>query len=125
MISNLLRSKVCRSIEFMVSLWISCMFAIARGSSVCNFKYLSDARRLESSQRRWTREVHCMSGMEYVDKLCSTGLFSIHGSLLRIDLVIVWKSFHSECDLSLESLFAVARDVGTRGHIFKLAILFR
>ena len=60
-----------------------------------------------------------MSGMEYVD---STGLYSIHGTLLRIDLVMVWTSFHLDVDLGLESLFEVARDVGTRGHRFKLAI---
>ena len=35
---------------------------------------------------------------------------------------MVWKSFHSDVDLGLESLFEVARDVGTRGHRFKLAI---
>ena len=57
-----------------------------------------------------------------MDRLRSTGLFSIYGSLLRIDLVMVSKSFHSDVDLDLESLFEVARDVGTRGHRFKLAI---
>ena len=86
-------------------------------------KYLSDARRLESLQGRWTREIHGLSGKEYVDRLRSTGLFSIHDTLLRIDLVMVWKNFHSDIvDLGLESLFEVVRDVGTRGHRFKLAI---
>ena len=63
-----------------------------------------------------------MSGMEYVDRVRSTGLFFIHGRLLRIGLVMVWKSFHSDIDLGLKSLVEVARDVGTRGHRFKLAI---
>ena len=63
-----------------------------------------------------------MSGMENVDRLRSTGLYFIHGRLLRIDLVMVRKSFHSDVDLGLESLFEVARDVGMRGHRFKLAI---
>ena len=123
MISNLLRCTVCRSTEFMVSLWVSHIRPLIEyGSCVWNVKYLCDARRLESLQRRWTREIHGLSGMEYVDRLRSTGLFSIHGRLLRIDLVMVWKSFHSDVDLGLESLFEVARDVGTRGHRFKLAI---
>ena len=63
-----------------------------------------------------------MVGMEYADRLRITGLYSIHGRLLRIDLVIVWKSFHSDVDLGLESLFEVARDVDTRVHRFKLTI---
>ena len=57
-----------------------------------------------------------------MDRLRSTGLFSIHAKLLRIDLVMVWKSIHSDVYLSLDSLFEVARDVGTRGHRFKLAM---
>ena len=63
-----------------------------------------------------------MSGMEYVDRLHSTGLCSFDGRLLRIDLVMVWKSFHSDVGLSLESLFEVPRDVGTRGPRFKMSI---
>ena len=63
-----------------------------------------------------------MVGMEYVDRLRSTGLYSIHGRLLRIDLVMAWKSFHADVDLGLKSLFEVARDVGTRGHRFEISI---
>ena len=63
-----------------------------------------------------------MSGKEYVDKLRSTRLYSVHGRLLRFDRVMVWKSFHSDVDLGFESLFEGARDVGTRGHRFNLAI---
>ena len=50
------------------------------------------------------------------------GLFSIHGRLLRIDLVMVSKSFHPDVDLGLESLFAVASDVDTICYRCKLAI---
>ena len=35
--------------------------------------------------------------------------------------MMVWKSFHSDFDLGLESLFEVTRDVGTRGHRFRLS----
>ena len=80
------------------------------------------ARRLESLQRRWTREIHGISGMGYVDRLRNTGLYSIHGRLLRIHLLMAWKSFYSYVNLGFKSLFEVARDVGTRRHRFKLAI---
>ena len=63
-----------------------------------------------------------MSGMEYLDRLCSTGLYSIHGRLHRIDLVMAWNNFHSDVEIGLESLFEVTRDVGTRVHRFKLTI---
>ena len=91
MISNLSRCTVCRSTEFMVSLWVSHVRPLLEyGSCVWNLKYLSDARRLESLQRRWTREIHGMTEMEYFSRLRSTGLFSIHGRFFRIDLVMVW-----------------------------------
>ena len=57
-----------------------------------------------------------MSDMEYVDRLRSTGLLSIHGKFLKFDQVMIWKSFHSDVDLGLDSLFELAHDVGTRGH---------
>ena len=60
--------------------------------------------------------------MEHIDRLRNIGLYSIHGRLLRIDLVSAWKSFHSDVDLGFKSLFEVARDVGTRCLRFKLAI---
>ena len=63
MISNLLRCAVCRSTEFMVSFWVSYIRPLLEyGSSVWNVKYLPDTRRLESLQRRWTTDIHGMSG---------------------------------------------------------------
>ena len=53
--------------------------------------------------------IHSMSGMEYVDRLNNIGLYSVHGRIFRIDAVMVWKSFHSDVDLGLESLLEVAR----------------
>ena len=92
------------------------------GSCVWNAKYLRDARRLVLLQKRCTTEIRDVSGMEYVDRLCCTGLYSIHGRLLRIDLVMLWKSFHSYDDLSLQLLYDVVRDVGLRGYRFELVI---
>ena len=52
MISNLLRCTVCRSTEFMVSLWVSHVrLMLEYGSYVWNVKYLMDARRVESLQK--------------------------------------------------------------------------
>ena len=85
-------------------------------SCVWNVKYLHSGRRLDSLLRPWTREFHDMSGMEYVNRLQSTSLYSINGRLLRFDLVMVWKSFHSDVDLSLDSLFEMTCDLSKRGH---------
>ena len=64
-----------------------------------------------------------MSGMKYVNRLRNTDLYSIYGRFFRHDLMMLRKNFHSEVILGLESMFEVARDVGTRGHTLEFAIL--
>ena len=123
MINNLLRSTVCRGKEFMTTLWVSHVRPLIEyGSCVWNVGYLGDMRRLESLQRRWTREVDGLGGVEYVRRLHALGLFSVKGRLLRIDLVKVWKCFHSEVEVGLGDLFERARSERTRGHRYKLSI---
>ena len=43
-----------------------------------------------------------------MDRLRNTGLYSTHGRLLRIDLVLVWRSFNSDVELGLHSFHAGA-----------------
>ena len=76
MMNNLLRSTVCRSISFMVTLWVSHIRPLIEyGSCIWNVGYLQDVRRLESIQRRWSREVQGMGGLDYAARLRSMGLF--------------------------------------------------
>ena len=123
LMNDLLRATVCRSPEFMVTLFVSHIRPILEfSSSVWNTGYLGDIRLLESLQRRWTRNVMGMENLEYGDRLRRLGLFSVYGRLLRIDLVNIWKSFHSDIDIGLDRLFEMAPHVGTRGHSYKLSI---
>ena len=87
MINNLLTSTVCRSIGFMVTLWVALFhLLIEYGSCIWNVGYLQDVRRLKSIQWRWSREVHGTRGLDYAAWLTSIGLFSIKGRLLGLDL---------------------------------------
>ena len=52
-----------------------------------NVGYLGDMRLLESLQRRWTQEIEGVGDMPYTDRLKELELFSIHGRILRIDLI--------------------------------------
>ena len=92
------------------------------GSSVWNVGYIGDMRRLESIQRRWTREIVDVRGMDYGSRLKTLGLHSVFGRLLRADLIKVWKSFHCLVGVGLSNLFERARDSRTRGHSFKLSV---
>ena len=100
MINNLLRSTVCRSVEFMLTLYVSHIRPIIEyGSCVWNVGYLEDERRIERLQRKWTREIDGLTGLDYVSRLKKIGLYSIKGRLLRIDLIQIWKAFHSDVDV--------------------------
>ena len=87
-----------------------------------NVGYLGDLRRLESLQRRWTREMAGVGELRYESRLRETGLYSIKGRLMRMDLIKVWKSFNAEIDVGLSRMFERARYGGTRGHRYKLDV---
>ena len=122
LLGNLLRATQCRSRDFMVGLFVSHIRPIINYcSSVWNVGFLGDARRLEALQRRWTREVEGMRGLQYEARLRATGLYSIWGRLLRLDLIKIWKALHAEEEVGLGGLFEFSGR-NSRGHNLKLSV---
>ena len=120
--SGLLRATVCRSAEFMVSLFVAHIRPlIDYASCVWNMGYLGDSRLLESVQRRWTKEIIGLRDKSYDERLRELQLFSVKGRLQRADLIKCWKIMHGQLD-HLRSLFTLAPAVGTRGHPLKLVV---
>ena len=120
---QILRATVRRDMNFMVTLFISHVRPILDyASSLWNVGYLGDIIKLESVQRRWTREVEGMSGLDYRDRLVTLELFSIRGRMLRADLIKVWKAFNAEINVGLEGLLERSFHGSTRGHDLKLSI---
>ena len=84
--------------------------------------YVGDGRKLESVQRRWTKQVRGMEEMSYTERLLRLGLYSIKGRLVRTDLIKLWSVFHGKCSESLVGLFDMRSHGATRGHEFKLTV---
>ena len=123
LINQLLRSTVCRSYDFMVTLFVSHIRPIMDYcSTVWNLGYMGDIRRLESVQRRWTKEVVGLSGMSYHSRLVRLKLFPIYGRMLRADLIKIWKTFNPVVDVGLDLIFERQSHTATRGHRFKLSV---
>jgi hypothetical protein len=120
--NNLLRSTICRSPHFMVSLFVMHIRPIMDYcSSVWNVGFLGDLRLLESVQRRWTKSVDGLSDLDYLSRLKHLGLFSIRGRFLRADLIKYWRIVRGLDDcVDLGGLFQLAPDMRTRGHPYKL-----
>ena len=118
---NLVKSTVCRSPDFMMSLFNSHIRPIIDyASCVWNTGYMGDLRLLESVQRRWTKRVTGMSNLDYPTRLRALRQFSVTGRLLRSDIIQCWKIFHGKCFLNPLDLFTMPPQTTTRGHRFKI-----
>ncbi|MEL7427573.1 MAG: reverse transcriptase family protein [Bacteroidota bacterium] len=121
--NQLLRATVCRSPIFMVTLFISHIRPLIEYcSTLWNYGYLGDVRKLESVQRRWTANVAGMEELNYPERLNRLNLFSIQGRLLRSDLIKIWKAFWSGIDTGLMEMFERQFHRSTRGHSCKLSL---
>ena len=120
---QLLRGTVCRSRCFMVTLFVSHIRPILDYcSTLWNLGYLSDVRRLEGVQRRWTKEVVGLGDLDYLGRLRVLELYSIYGRMFRADLIKIWKAFHADVDVGLHTIFERQIHRSTRGHQFKLSV---
>ena len=120
---NLLRSTVCLSREFMVTLFVSHIRPILDYCScLWNLGFEGDLSMLEGIQRRWTKQVDGLQSLNYHTRLINLGLYSIRGRFLRADLLKLWKIFHGHAPVELLSLLDRSSHGSTRGHDFKLAI---
>ena len=100
---------VCRSVEFMLTLYVLHIRQIIDNGSC----HLEDERRLERLQRKWNREINGLRGLDYVSRLKKICLHSIKGRMLRIDLIEIWNAFHSDIDVGLSDIFEYTRNTRT------------
>lgn len=119
---NLLKSTVCRTPDFMMTLFSSHVRPIIEYCScVWNTGYVGDLRMIESVQRRWTKSVGGLRCRDYKARLRILNQYSMQGRLLRADMIQCWKIFHGKCSIASGDLFLMAPPTGTRGHMFKIS----
>ncbi|XP_076034532.1 uncharacterized protein LOC143021127 [Oratosquilla oratoria] len=119
-VSTSIRSTVNRQDSFMLPLFTTHVRPLLEyASSVWNLGYV-DVRQLESVQRRWTREIHGLEGLDYSQRLRTLNLYSIKGRLLRNDIIKCWHIFHGKLAISRDDLLPRPLLSSTRGHDFKI-----
>ena len=84
-------------------------------------RIVCDLKLLESTQRRWTKQITGMAELNYGDRLQALNLYSVRGRLIRADLIKCWKIFHNHSSIMPEDLFTLSTTTYTRGHRFKIA----
>ena len=118
---SLLKSTVCRSPQFMLSLLTTHIRPIMEYCScIWNTGYVQDLRLLERVQRRWTRHIDGMTGLNYGERLAALDLYSVQGRLLRADLIQYWKILNNHSCINPNDLFQRPYRSGTRGHGCKI-----
>ena len=119
---NILKSTVCRSPEFMCSVFKAHIRPILEyASPVWNTGFIDDITKLEAVQRRWTKRIDGLSELSYAGRLEYLNLFSVKGRLWRADMIQCWRIFHGESPIAPEDIFALSAPSFTRGHCFKIA----
>ena len=119
--SNLLRSTLCRSREFMLNVYVAHIRPLLEFSSpVWNTGFVGDGKLLESVQRRWTKKVWGLEHLDYASRLESLSLYSVRGRLLRADLIKYFKIFNGLSAISPVDLFVLSPMIHTRGHRYKI-----
>ena len=119
---SILKGTVCRSPDFMKSVFISHIRPIIDFASVAWFTgYSGDLKMLEGVQRRWTKKINGYHDLSYSERLARLNLYSIKGRLIRADLILVFKILNGYCP-HLSHLFVRNLNRGIRGHSLKLFI---
>ena len=77
---------------------------------------------LERVQRSWVGQIEGMESIQYEECIKQLGVYSVHGRLLRGDLIKIWQTFHSTSDTGLDRLLDMQPHAATRSNGYKLAI---
>ena len=91
-------------------------------STVWNLGYIGDVKKLESVQRRWTKEVDGCAELSYAERIKHLNLFSVWGRMLRTDLIKLWKIFNSVVDVGLLAILERQLHSATLRHRFKISV---
>ena len=83
---------------------------------------LSDIKKLESVQRRFTKRIPGMRQVCYQERLNRLSLQTLERHRLEIDLCMVYRIVYGLCDLKFEDFFQTSPCDVTRGHCKKLFV---
>jgi len=93
---------------------------IEYASSVWSPHLVTDIRKVESVQRKFTKRLPGCSHLSYPDRLVRVNLDSLVVRRLRHDLILTYKIVFSLTDMNPEDFFTFANSINTRGHAYKL-----
>ena len=89
-------------------------------SQVWSPHLLTDIRRIEAVQRRFTKKLNGLSSLSYSERLRLLGLATLEERRIRADLIFTYKLLFGMTSLNINEFFTLCPSTVTRGHQFKL-----
>ena len=83
-------------------------------------KYKLDQQKIERVQRRATKLIENIKDLPYQDRLRALNMPSLQHRRLRGDMIETFKIITGVLNVDKETFFKSSRNVGTRGHCYKL-----
>jgi len=86
---------------------------------------VSQVKKNESVQRRFTKRLLCCCGLQYSERLVKLEVGSLELRRILFDLIYVYKLLFGMVDLNFDDFFALSSCSTTRGHNYKLFLVIR
>ena len=90
------------------------------GMSVWSPWYVKDRILVEKVQRRFTRSIQGLQGMDYNGRITNLGLWTLEERRNRNDLIEVYRMTHGHSSVQMSAFFEIPSDKTTRGHNYTI-----
>jgi hypothetical protein len=82
---------------------------------------ISDVKRIESVQRRFTKSINYLHTSSYPERLINLCVDSLQCRRVKADLIFCYKLLHGQIDVQTDDFVVLANSINLRGNRYKLA----
>jgi hypothetical protein len=90
-------------------------------SVIWNPYLISDVKRIESVQRRFTKSINYLHTSSYPERLLNLCVDSLQCRRVKADLIFCYKLLHGQIDVQTDDFVVLANSINLRGNRYKLA----
>jgi ribonuclease P/MRP protein subunit RPP40 len=90
-------------------------------SAIWNPYLISDVKRIESVQRRFTKSINYLHTSSYAERLLNLCVDSLQCRRVKADLIFCYKLLHGQIDVQTDDFVVLANSINLRGNRYKLA----
>ena len=117
----ILRSFVSRDCNILTKAFVTYVRPLLEYCSpIWSPSSISNIKKIEATQRNFTKKLYLLSNCSYYDRLLNLNLDSLEVRRLKYDITAIYKLIHNHFDIHYTDFFELVTDNNTRGHRFKV-----